>query len=257
MPSKPDFVHSVWTRPPRTRGGQPALSREQIVRAAIEILDAEGTAGLSMRRLGDRLGAGATSLYWHVAHKDELLELVVDEMFGEIYVPEPGDAPWRISVSVFANALRATLLRHPWMIGLLGTKPTMGPMAMRLGDRQVALLTDAGFTGWAMSHVSSLIYAHAIGSATTQAAFVAAIGRSDIPISEALTRIEPYLEQIAADHPHYDKWRRENPVTGVDPQQMWDEGFAFGLDRILDGLEHWLVAEKAAERTAEKAEKPA
>ena len=246
MPSQPDFIHSVWTRPPRGRSGQPTLSREQIVRAAIELLDAEGIEGLSMRRLGTRLDAGATSLYWHVANKDELLELAVDEVFSEIYVPEPSDAPWRISVSVLSNGMRATLLRHPWMIGLLGTKPTLGPNAMRMGDRQVALLTAAGFTGLAMSHASALIYAHAIGSATTQAAAVAALGRSHIPVSEVFREIEPYLEGLAPDHPHYDQWRRENTIDKLDPQQLWDEGFAFGLERILDGLEHWLLTEKPA-----------
>ena len=77
-------LDSVWLRPTRERTGQPSLSREQIVRAAIELLDAEGAAGLSMRRLGTKLGSGATSLYWHVANKDELLELAVDEVLGEI-----------------------------------------------------------------------------------------------------------------------------------------------------------------------------
>ncbi|MFI5889289.1 TetR/AcrR family transcriptional regulator [Actinoplanes sp. NPDC051513] len=243
MSSKPDFVHgSVWMRPPRTRGGQPTLGREQIVRAAIELLDADGATGLSMRRLGSHLGAGATSLYWHVSNKDELLELALDEGLGEVYVPEPGDAPWRISVSVFANSTRATLLRHPWMIGLLGIKPTLGPNAMRMGDRLVALLTTAGFTGFAMAHVSSLIHAHAIGAATIQAAIAAGLGQGNAPVSEVLKDIEPYLEKIAPEHPHYDQWRRENPLTGFSPQQLWDDGFAFGLERILDGLEHWLAA---------------
>ncbi|HEX5205244.1 TetR/AcrR family transcriptional regulator [Paractinoplanes rhizophilus] len=243
MPSKPDFVHgSVWMRPPRARGGQPALSREQIVRAAIELLDAEGAAGLSMRRLGSSLSAGATSLYWHVANKDELLELALDEVLGEVYVPEPADAPWRVSVTVFANSLRATLLRHPWMIGLLGNKPTLGPNAMRMGDRLVALLTEAGFTGFAMSHVSSLLHAHAIGSATIEAAIAAGFGRDNVTPSEVLREIEPYLDKIGPEHPHYDQWRRANPVTDLDPRQLWDEGFAFGLERIVDGLEHWLVA---------------
>jgi len=246
MSAKPDFFHSVWTRPPRARGGQPSLSREQIVRAAIELLDAEGTAGLSMRRLGTRLDAGATSMYWHVANKEELLELAVDEVLGEIYVPEVGDAPWRVSVSTFANGVRATLLRHPWVIGLLGTKPTLGPNAMRLGDRLIALLTDAGFTGWAMSHVSALIHGHAIGSATTQAAATTALRRADIPVDDYFHDLEPYLEQFSADHPHYDKWRRANPMDGIEPLKMWDDGFAFGLERILDGLEHWLATAKQA-----------
>jgi AcrR family transcriptional regulator len=62
---------------------------EQIVRAAIEVLDAEGPTGLSMSRLGTKLGSGATSLYWHVVNKDELLSLAVDEMLSEVYVPVP------------------------------------------------------------------------------------------------------------------------------------------------------------------------
>src|SRR5690348_10986222 len=68
-------ITSVWTREKRP-SKSPTLSRAQIVRAAMEILDTEGMDALSMRRLGSRLGAGATSIYWHVAHKDELLELV-------------------------------------------------------------------------------------------------------------------------------------------------------------------------------------
>ena len=243
MVSKPDFVHgSVWMRPARARGGQPTLGREQIVRAAVALLDAEGTTGLSMRRLGASLSAGATSLYWHVANKDELLELTLDEGLGEIYVPEPGDAPWRISLSVFANSTRTTLLRHPWMIGLLGSKPTLGPNAMRMGDRLTALLTDAGFVGFSMAHVSSLIHAHAVGAATIQAAIAEGIGQGDVSAAELFKDIEPYLDKIGPDHPHYDRWRRDNPLTGLTPQKMWDDGFAFGLERILDGLEHWLAA---------------
>ncbi|MFF5293897.1 TetR/AcrR family transcriptional regulator [Paractinoplanes globisporus] len=253
MPSKPDFVHSVWTRPPRARSGQPTLSREQIVRAAIELLDAEGTTGLSMRRLGTRLDAGATSLYWHVANKDELLELAVDEVMGEVYVPEPGDAPWRVGVSVVATGMRATMLRHPWMIAQLGTKPTLGPNAMRLGDRLIGLLTHAGFSGMPLAFVSSLVNAHAIGSATTEAAALASIARAGLPVTEMYQHLEPYLEQMAPDHPHFDQWRRENPYSDLDPRKQWDEGFAFGLDRILDGLEHWLAADKPATPAPESA----
>ncbi len=239
------FVDSVWTRPPRARSGQPSLTREQIIRAAIELLDAEGPAGLSMRRLGTRLGSGATSLYWHVAHKDELLELVVDEVLSEVYVPEVGDTSWRTGLSVSVNGMRAMLLRHPWVIGLLGTHPTLGPNAMRIGDRTVALLTAAGFTGMEMAHASSLLNGFAIGSATTQSAAVAALKRSGVPFGEMAKQIEPYLDRLAADHPHYDKWRRENNVLQSDPQQMWDDGFAFGLERLLDGLESWLTAHPA------------
>ncbi|GAA0541677.1 TetR/AcrR family transcriptional regulator C-terminal domain-containing protein [Paractinoplanes ferrugineus] len=240
------FFDSVWLRPPtRKRAGQPTLDRAQIVRAALAMLDEEGLAGLSMRRLGTRLGAGATSLYWHVATKDDLLELVVDEVLGEIYVPEPGDTHWRMALSVMANGMRAAFLRHPWVLGLFGTKPTLGPNAMRMGERSVALLTEAGFSGLEVSHVSSMIHAHALGSATTQAAVVTATKRAGMPVEEMAEQLKPLLDRVSADSPNYDRWRKEN-ATLDDPERMWTEAFAFGLERLLDGLESWLAAGKPA-----------
>ncbi|MFC7527869.1 TetR/AcrR family transcriptional regulator C-terminal domain-containing protein [Actinoplanes sp. GCM10030250] len=241
----PDFTDSVWTRPPRTRGDQPSLTREQIVRTAIELLDAEGAVGLSMRRLGTRLGSGATSLYWHVAHKDELLELAVDEVLGEIYVPEPGDTSWRIGASVLANGMRSALLRHAWVIGLLGTRPTIGPNAMRMGNRMVALFTAAGFTGLELSHACALLQSHAIGAATTEAAIAASLQRTGVDPVDVARRLEPYLDRTAADNPDYDRWRREVDQANQNPYVVFQEGFAFGLERILDGLELWLGTRKA------------
>jgi AcrR family transcriptional regulator len=237
----PDFTDSVWTRPARPRTGQPTLSREQIIRAAIELLDAEGAAGLSMRRLGARLGSGATSLYWHVATKDDLLELAVDEVMGEIYVPEPGDTPWRIGVSVMAGSMRTMLLRHPWVISLLGVRPTIGPNVMRMGNRTVALLSAAGFHGPSLSHVSSLITAHVIGSATTEAAVGAAVRRSGQPAAELQQKLEPYLDKLTAEHPEYARWRQEDGVADMNVDQVFMQSYTFGMDRILDGLELWLT----------------
>ncbi|SDT76681.1 TetR/AcrR family transcriptional regulator [Actinoplanes derwentensis] len=236
----PDFTDSVWTRPARTRTGQPTLSREQIVRSAIELLDTEGPAGLSMRRLGARLGSGATSLYWHVATKDDLLELAVDEVMGEIYVPEAGDAPWRVGVSVMANGTRAMLLRHPWVIGLLGTRPTIGPNVLRMSDRIVALFSAAGFRGPDLSHAYSLVNAHVIGAATTEAAVAAAVRRSGQPAAELRESLQPYMEKVAREHDAYERWRQEDGVAEMNPEAAFAQSFAFGLDRILDGLELWL-----------------
>ena len=235
------FTNSVWLRPPRSPRGseKPTLSREQIVRAAIEILDAEGTAGLSMRRLGTKLGAGATSLYWYVAHKDELLELAVDEVFGEVYVPEVGDTNWRVGASVLCTGMRAALVRHPWVLSQLGTRPNLGPNAMRMGDRTVALLVDAGFRGLEVSHASALLMSHAIGAATASAAAAAVATESDQPPGAILDSMRPHLEDISRHYPNYREWWREVSAQ-VKPDQIFDDGFQFGLERILDGLELWL-----------------
>ncbi len=128
---------SVWTRP---RGGreQPVLSREQIVSGALRLLDADGIDALSMRKLGNSLGAGATSLYRHVANKDELIELAVDKIYGEVELPSPSGgsgvpggsggssdsddtddgANWRTETARCAHSLRRTILRHTWIASL-------------------------------------------------------------------------------------------------------------------------------------------
>ncbi|MBO0515534.1 TetR/AcrR family transcriptional regulator, partial [Streptomyces beijiangensis] len=90
MSAEKKQVPSVWTRPQRRVREQPALSRDQIVTEALALLDDAGIEALSMRKLGTRLNAGATSLYTHVANKDELIELVVDLVYGEIEVPAGG-----------------------------------------------------------------------------------------------------------------------------------------------------------------------
>ncbi|GAA2805787.1 hypothetical protein GCM10020219_091920 [Nonomuraea dietziae] len=137
---------SVWTREPR-QGKAQGLTRDQIVRAAIEILDAEGLDALSMRKLGARLGAGATSLYWHVANKDELFELVYDEVWGEMSVPDPDSAGWRDTGWAFAHGMRKVILRHPWLAGLLGKLPAIGPNALRAAELLRKGLHQAGFRG--------------------------------------------------------------------------------------------------------------
>lgn len=234
------FTNSVWLRPPRSgRGQQPALSREQIVRTAIDMLDTEGTEGLSMRKLGTRLGAGATSLYWYVAHKDELMELAVDEVLGEVYVPEVGDTGWRVGASVLCTGMRATLVRHPWVLGQLGARPNMGPNAMRMGDRTVALLVAAGFSGLEVSYASSMLMSHAIGSATAAAAAANVVKESGQPLDDILDTLRPQVDVIARDHPDYEKWWHE-VSSQVRPSTIFEDGFRFGLERLLDGLDLWL-----------------
>ncbi|GAA0357107.1 TetR/AcrR family transcriptional regulator [Actinoallomurus spadix] len=238
MPSNADPLgQSVWTRPPRSRGAQPTLSRAQIVRTAIELLDEKGLDGLSMRRLGERLAAGATSAYWYVATKDELLELVLDEVMGEIEVPEVGATDWRTAATALAHGLRSMILRHPWVTGLFGVRPMMGPNAMRMSDRTVGVLTAAGFSGMDVAYASSLLMSHVIGSATMEAAWKRSI-TPGTSVSEAVDELRPYIDEVSSRYPHYGAWWREN--RGMDPENLQDEGFAFAVERLLDGLQLWL-----------------
>jgi AcrR family transcriptional regulator len=246
MPRNTDpIATSVWMRPPpRPRRDQPPLSRDQIVSAAIALLDAEGLDGLSMRRLGTRLGAGATSAYWYVANKDELLELAVDKVMGEIDIPDPAEIGWRTAARACTQEYRSVLLRHPWVIGLMGVRPAIGPNAMRMSDRMIGALTAAGFTGAELAFASSMLASHAIGSATTEVAMHTASARAGKSVNELVAELDPYLRSLKDEYPSFVAWWYEN--KNVDMEKLQDDGFNFGLERLLDGLEMWLDRTKGA-----------
>ena len=121
------------------------LTRDQIVDAAIRILDAEGPEALSMRRLGAELDAGAATVYWHVRSKDELLDLVADRVIGEVFaaIGEAGD--WRAWMAGFARSMRRVLLAHRGVAGVVGSRVTAGPNATAALDRLLGLLASDGF----------------------------------------------------------------------------------------------------------------
>ena len=132
----------------RARGAQPprrdrGLSRDEIVSAAIAVADAEGPDAISMRRIARELSAGAMSLYWYVASKEELLDLMLDAIEAEIEVPEPsGD--WRADLGAFAHRTRAALRQHRWAMEFIGTRPPSGPNDVRNLERLLSLLDGTG-----------------------------------------------------------------------------------------------------------------
>ncbi|MGY0060190.1 TetR/AcrR family transcriptional regulator C-terminal domain-containing protein [Streptomyces sp. LZ34] len=230
-------IPSVWTRPRPRRREQPALSREQIVSAALELLDAEGTEALSMRKLGTRLNAGATSMYTHVANKDELIELVVDEVYGEIEVPEATDpAHWRDAATRCARSLRWAILAHPWMASVLGGAGVtqLGPNSMRLAAGMLAIFESAGLPAGEADPAVSTLTAYVVGMAGSEAAWLTTLARSGLSEREWVERMWPAAEDAARDHPVL----REQYAAqrAKDPRETRDEKFDYGLQRVLDGL---------------------
>jgi len=169
-------VTSVWARQ-AAEPEQPALSQAAIVREAIVMLDEEGPDALSMRKLGARLNAGATSLYRHVATKDELIELAVDEVFGEITVP-PAGADWRAAAREAAQSFRTTALRHAWLGSLLGQAgmAQLGPNLGAFSNGLVGLFTAAGYPEPTGALDTLLSYVN--GMTTAEAAWLNSVARS-------------------------------------------------------------------------------
>jgi AcrR family transcriptional regulator len=135
-----------WQRPPERQGRRrrDPISRDAIVAAAIDLLDREGLAALSMRRLAEDLGTGAASLYWHVGSKDGLLDLVLDQIIGEGQVPDPDPPRWREQLKDVARAQRALSLRHPYIVRVSIGRIPMGPNALRYSERVLAILRAGG-----------------------------------------------------------------------------------------------------------------
>ncbi|MBF6059389.1 TetR/AcrR family transcriptional regulator C-terminal domain-containing protein [Nocardia terpenica] len=220
---------SVWTRPPRQPRSS-GLGREQIVAAATELLDADGLEALSMRKLGAKLGAGATSLYWYVANKNELLELVMDGMWGRVRLPED-ETSWREVAGTFAYRLRDTLLEHPWAAELLGRLPSLGPNSFRIGDRLRRAFVQAGFEGNDVYLATSTVMSYVLGTVLPEITYRKTLGAMEFDRDAMLAT----LEQVAADYPEMIADYRETVRSG-DHDTMRALAFDFGLVCTLDGL---------------------
>lgn len=170
---------SVWLRaePPPTRA---PLSREDVVRTAIKILDRDGLENFSMRRMASELGTAATSaLYWRVANKNDLLELVVDEVFAEALVPTD-DGDWRDQLTTFGMAAYEALWTHPWAPQLLASHAGLGPNFQACAERVLTILSSAGFKGVHLDAAVSAVFHYIVGAAVTDAAWTATLRRSGL-----------------------------------------------------------------------------
>ncbi|MEV3860239.1 TetR/AcrR family transcriptional regulator C-terminal domain-containing protein [Streptomyces sp. NPDC050095] len=229
---------SVWTRTDRRRREQPALSRDQIVTEAVRLLDEEGLEALSMRKLGTRLNAGATSLYTHVSNKDELIELVVDAIFAEAEVPvlaEGGD--WRAALTACAQSLRTVIVRHPWTASVFGQVGLsyLGPNMMQVFEDMLALFETAGFTLEEGDYASSTVYSFVLGMATSEAAWLSLVARSGKSEQEWVEQLLPAAERAVQSYPRY-KQRFEAQKDAAADGVRGDK-FLDGLDCLMDGLE--------------------
>lgn len=204
------------------------------MREATALLDAEGLAALSMRRLAARLNAGATSIYWHVANKDELLELVLDEVYGEFAVTVAEELRWRDLVHRFAYAMRDTLTRHAWAIPLVGTRPAIGPNALRVMSWLTDTFNQAGFRGFNTDYATAAVLSYVLGSVAPEAAWKSMAARSGGDAKQMRAALRPILAKAASEHPEL--LARFEAYEGENPEVLRALSFDFGLTCLLDGL---------------------
>src|SRR5215813_3062509 len=144
------------------------LSRDQVLRAAVTLADESGIGALSMRKLGQALGVEAMSLYNHVAGKSDLLDGMVDVVFGEIGLPA-GEEGWKQAMRQRAVSAREALSRHRWAIGLMESRRSPGPASLRHHDAVLGCLREAGFSIGLSAHAYSLLDSYIYGFALQEA----------------------------------------------------------------------------------------
>ena len=210
---------------PRTAGREP-LTRARILDRALVLIDREGLAALSMRRLGAELGVEAMSLYNHVPNKDALLEGVAEKMLGEIELPPVEGHDWQSSMRTACLSFREVLLAHPNAIPLIAGKPDLSPEGFRPIELSLGMLKQAGFEPAEMFMAHWLIVGFTVGHVTFQIA--SPLGDPESAAAEVERRRQllsptefPYLFEVLPYAAECD----------------WDKAFVYGLDTILYGLE--------------------
>ncbi len=203
------------------------LSRERVLTGAVAVADAGGLGALTIRSLAEELGVKPMSVYHYVANKDEILDGIVDLVFGEIDLPAPG-GDWRSEMRRRAVSAHRVLRGHPWAIPLMQSRTVPGPATLGHLNANIGTLRAAGFSVEMTAHAYALIDSYIYGFALSEASLpingpetVAEVADSMMHLFDA--KAYPALVEFSTEHvlkPGYD--------FGLE--------FEFGLDLILDGL---------------------
>ena len=211
---------------------RPRLTREKVLRAALDFVDANGLAALSMHKLGAELGVQGMSLYSHVASKDALLDGIVEAMTAEAQMPPADGMDWRDALSHLAREIRAVILRHPAAAPLLVSRRVMPTRRLEQVDAYVRLLMRAGFTEDRAMDVLRTVVVYAHGYALVEACFTACADCGPWPADE-LGQIRRVTEMVPRDAPDH---LLRLAILFCGRCDM-DEQFSLGIDLMIRGLD--------------------
>jgi AcrR family transcriptional regulator len=206
------------------------LSRERVLRAAMELADREGIAALSMRNLARDLGVEAMSLYHYVERKEDLLAGIGDMVMQEIDLPTGRAQDWKSAVRRMAVSHHDALKRHRWFHALGAAPARLGPGQLRYMEWLLRTLREAGFSPRMTHHAYHILDSHVVGSALWEAGIAAAI-----PKGAMADLAMAVLERVpTAEYPYFHEHAQQHlgKLTKGDKHP-----FELGLDLVLDGLD--------------------
>lgn len=203
------------------------LSRDRVLDGAIAIADAGGISSLTIRSLAQELGVKPMSVYHYVANKDEIIDGIVDRVYGEMELPA-AEGDWRAEMHRRCTSAREVLGRHPWAIPLLQSRTAPGPATLRHHEAVIACLRGAGLSVEMTAHALALIDSYVFGFALSEAA-LPIHGPESVPeIAEAI------MQRFATGaYPHLLEFSTEHVMK---PGYDFGEEFEFGLGVVLDAF---------------------
>jgi AcrR family transcriptional regulator len=208
----------------RRPGPAPRYTREQLARRALAIMDAHGAEGLTMRRLAEELGMGTMALYRYFPSKSDVMDAAIDVAVPELELPEPGAAPWKEQLAGLARALFHAGLRHPSLARERFDRPLQSPGAMRVTDRAIALLLEAGLSKQDAVAAFKALLIHTLGAA----AFAASESRPEVRRNASERHAAVPAEEVPA---------MAAVASELTAALGGDQAFELGLAALLDGIE--------------------
>jgi AcrR family transcriptional regulator len=208
----------------RRPGPEPRFTREQLARRALAIMDAHGREALTMRRLADELGMGTMALYRYFPTKNDLVDAAIEVAAPEVKLPELGAAPWKEQLADLARALFQAGLRHPSVARARFDRPLQSRSAMRVTDRAIALLLEAGLSKRDAVAAFKALLVHTLGAAASAA-------------SEARPEVRRRASERHAAVPAEELPAMAAVASELTAALGGDQAFEFGLAALLDGIE--------------------
>lgn len=212
---------------------KPTLTRDKVLAGAIELADEIGFESLTIRKLAERLGVGAMTIYHHVPSKDEIIDGMVEIVFGEIGKP-PVDVDWRSAMRQRCVSARKVLNRHPWAAPLMESRTSPGPTTLSHHDAVISCLRNGGLSIQMTAHAYAILDSFVYGFAFEEATLPAGDGEGLAAVAEQIAASFP-----ADEYPHLAELTFEHVLK---PGYDFGNSFEFGLDLIIDGLERVATA---------------
>ncbi|MBB2991763.1 AcrR family transcriptional regulator [Mycolicibacterium iranicum] len=219
------------------RGPKQRTSVEAVVGAAIGIADTEGLAALTIRAVAARLGIAPMATYTYVPGKAELLDLMLDAVYGQMPRTDIAGLPWRDRVSTIAGENRDLFAQHPWVVQLATTRPPLGPGAMAKYEHELRAFDGLGLSDLDMD--SALTYVLGFVTSVARIAIDADNARADSGMTDRAwwDRVQPLLVKVF-DSQRFPLAARVGAAAGQAHDSAYDadHAFRFGMARVLDGL---------------------